>query len=379
MYVSTGSTLHHVQLSDDFTVEARLKEKHEYVGILRCRTWHTWPAPVVVEHKSLRFSNESTVIRGRIAVLSYAQRATPELYPEEETKKGPLLWDGKVKDLHTVRDVIFAAPQDQFPVSFQHRHAYRGEVDVCINFILEHPITQSVAEAVKAFVYAEMAMLNLQLGENLVPTVPFQISHVLGNGERSLDNTVFFNNAVRKELQQAEIETALQDFVRLLSHKEVGRHAIVALELYAAHFSEKHARVRFLLLVIALEAIAAPTLKHKVALDCLNRWEEELAEQLALHSPSSDEYDSLEALRHGLRFQRTDSIRSRVQNLFTHLANSPDEVQVLRKRAREVYDKRSTLVHEGRLPDDELADLENNARGLVEIVFNEMVSTVTKA
>jgi len=317
-----------------------------------------WPAPIAVEQNGLRFSNGSTIIRCRIAVLSYAQRTSPELYPEEETKKGPLLWDGKVTNLHTARDVIFAAPQDQIQVSLEHRQAHRGEVDVCIHFILDEPISPLITQAVQGFVYAEMAALNLQLCENLVPTIPFQINRVLSKHQRSLDNTIFFHNAERKELQQSEIKTALQDFVSLCSYKELNGHALVALEFYAAHFFEKNGRVRFLLLVIALESLAAPSLKHQAALDCLDRWEEELAEQLGRHAPGSDEYESLEALRHGLRFQRTDSIRSRVQNLFTHLANPPEEVQILRKRAREVYDKRSTLVHDGRLPNDELAALE---------------------
>lgn len=269
--------------------------------------------------------------------------------------------------------MIYAAPEDGVPIAFQLRNANRGEVDICLQLVLENPITPAVVEIVKAFVYCEMAMLNLQLEEHLVPTLPFQLMYILGDGRRSLKNTVQLKTIIRQDVQESDVERSLQDCVSLLSSKESGGRAVVAMELYAAHLSEKQARVRFLMLVMALEAIAIPVPRHDTALAFMDRWEIELTEKL-VHTPlDSLEYDGLEALRHTLRHQRTDSIRSRVQNLFLDCGSSEEEVLLLRRRARDVYDKRSTLVHDGRLPGDELEGLEQNARALLELVLKHLV------
>lgn len=357
-----------------FLFEGDVQQRYQYVGILRCRSWHSWPAPVAIEQRGIRFHDGKALRTAQIAVLSYAQRTSPELYPEEKTTRGPLLWDGDVQDLHAVRDVILKAPEDVIPVTLEHRQANRGEVDVCIAFALDTPITTSVIETVKAIVFSAMATVNLRLSEHLVPMLPFQVSLVMDEGRRQTENTVTLHMCDRTELEQANIGSALHDFGRLVSDEKAGERTLVALELYAAHFAEKQARVRFLLLVIALEAVAVARPKHEAALLLLDKWGQELDDQLKEAVVGTDEYNSLKALRHTLQYQRTDSIRSSVQNLFSNIAHSPEEELTLRKRARDVYDKRSTLVHEGRLPAEELSDLEESARNLLELVFNHFVT-----
>jgi hypothetical protein len=354
-------------------------QSYRYVGFLRCRSWHSWPAPIAIEQRDIQFYDGDCLISAQIAVLSYTQRTSPELYPEEKSNLGPLLWDGKVQDLHTIRDVILKAPEDVIPVTLEHRQANRGEVDVCIHFYLDAPITAGVVETVKAIVFSAMAMINLRLADHLVPILPFQVSLVTGKGQRQTGTTVMLSVCHRKKLEQIDIRAALHDFGKLASDEKQGERVVVALELYAAHFAEKQARVRFLLLVIALEAVAVARLKHETALLLLDKWDHELNDQLRQAVVGTEEHNSLEALRNSLRYQRTDSIRSSVQNLFTNIAQSPGEEQALRKRARVVYDKRSTLVHEGRLPAQELSDLEDSARNLLELVFSHFVSQTSGA
>lgn len=356
-----------------------MQQPYKYVGFLRCRSWHSWPAPIAVEQRDIQFHDGNLLRTAQIAVLSYTQRTAPQLYPEEKTNRGPLLWDGKVRDLHSVRDVILKAPEDVIPVTLEHRQANRGEVDVCIHFCLDAPITAGVVETVKAIVFSAMAMINLRLADHLVPILPFQVSLVTGRGQRQTDTTVMLSVCHRKKLEQIDIRSALHDFGKLVSDENKGERVLVALELYAAHFSEKQARVRFLLLVIALEAVAEARPKHEAVLQLLDKWEHELNDRRRQAVVGTEEHNSLEALRHSLRYQRTDSIRSSVQNLFVNIAQSPEEEQALRKRARVVYDKRSTLVHEGRLPAQELSDLEESARNLLELVFSHFVSQTSEA
>ena len=310
----------------------------------------------------------------QVAVLSYSQRTAVELYPEEKTDRGPLLWDGRIQDLHTVRDVILKAPEDEIPIIFDHRQANRGEVDVCIHFCLSAPITDGILESAKTLVFSAMAMVNFRLADHLVPVLPFQVSLIKGQGKRQTDNTVMVSVRNRKTLDQLDIRSALHDFFNVLSDGELGERVLVALELYSAHFSEKQARVRFLLLVIALEAVAISRPKHEVTLTLLDKWAAELDDKLSHSITGTEEHSSLDALRHSLKYQRTESIRSSVQNLFEDVACSPAEEQTLRKRARTVYDKRSTLVHDGKLPSHELSDLEEDARDLLELVLKKLVS-----
>lgn len=88
------------------------------------------------------------------------------------------------------------------------------------------------------------------------------------------------------------------------------------------------------------------------------------------HSSSSEDFRSLEALSRELNFRADDSIRSQVRKLFANLGGiDSTECDQLQRNALRVYDKRSTLVHDGHLPDEELSTLEREARELLEKVF----------
>jgi hypothetical protein len=344
-------------------------EFFEYIASLRCRTWHTWSAPQAFQQSDVFFFDGSTRRHARLAVLSYAQRTSPELYPDDELETGPLLWDGKTPNLHKVRDFVLKDPQDVIPLELRMRKPYRGEVDICIQFRLDAEITPGVVEAVRAVAFSMMALINLQLHEHLVPTLPFHINRVLSKNERQFDSTVHFKAAERVTLDSDVVLPVLEHVREVLQDGRNDNRTLVALELYAAHFAESQARVRFLLLVIAMEAIAVPTPKHPAALSLLEKWQDDLQGELERTSPGSDAYDSLVALSREMFHRKVDSIRSQIRSLFGDLGSSAEESKSIQKRALIVYDKRSALVHEGSLPNNELEKLEDEARKLLELVL----------
>jgi hypothetical protein len=227
-----------------------------------------------------------------------------------------------------------------------------------------------VIEAVRATAYATMSLLNLQLDDHMVPAAPFSIREVLPGSGGGMDTGISVAVRNRQELDQDILEEALRCVTGVLMGSPYGEKFRVALELYAAHVTEVQVRVRFLLLVMAMESLAEPTTKHRAAMDLLDRWQQELAAETAKYEPSSEEFQSLDALTRELNFREEDSIRSQIRKLFGNLPGvEPDDAKVLQRRALRVYDKRSSLVHDGYLPADELPELESEARELLEKVF----------
>jgi hypothetical protein len=87
-------------------------------------------------------------------------------------------------------------------------------------------------------------------------------------------------------------------------------------------------------------------------------------------------FDSLDALANELVFRSEDSIRRQIRKLFASLPGTEEESAELQRRALRVYGKRSTLVHDGHIPAEELPDLEIEARELLEIVFTNAAGQV---
>ena len=185
-----------------------------------------------------------------------------------------------------------------------------------------------------------------------------------------MDSTVSIAVHSRQALPKAVVEEALSEISTVLLDSTQGEKLRIALELYAAHFKESQTRVRFLLLVIAIESLSVATKKHTVATDLLDRWKSELESELRQYATDSEEYQNLDALRREMSFRAEDSIRMQVRKLFASIPTSkPAESKLLQQRAVRVYDRRSTLVHDGHLPNEELASLEQEARELLETVF----------
>lgn len=352
-----------------------MPQSDEYVAILRCQTWNVWPEKTGTEHRPFSIDyGASAALPARLFVLSYAQRSTPERYLKEETNLGPLVWDGEIRGLHRVRNMALKAPSDEVEVAWQHRNAQRGEVDICINFRFDEELTPPLIEALRATASAIMSLTNLQLGDYLTPAAPFQLRKVLPDGGGQMESAILLAVRDRQILEKEALGPTLSSIASVLLESAYGEKLRVALELYAAHFTEEQVRVRFLLLVIAMESLAKPTAKHQVATDLLGSWRQELEGEMQKYESSSEEYRSLEALSRELGFRGDDSIRSQVRKLFANLPGlGSAEASDLQRRALHVYDRRSTLVHDGHLPIEELSALEAEACELLEQVFSNAI------
>lgn len=344
-------------------------ETNNYVAILRCQTWHVWPEKFVADHAfALRLGTGTAP--ARVAVLSYAQRTASERYVHERTDRGPLLWDGETRGLLRIGDAVLKAPEDTIEITNEHRHAERGEVDICIGFPWIGELPAEALESLRATAFAVAALLNVQVGDHLTPTMPLQVRKVQLEGGGEFSSGVVVAVKRREVLEREALQVAVADATSLLLKSSFGDRLVAALELYTAQFSERQARVRFLLLVIAIEVLANPTLKHAVVLSLLGQWYQQLQIELERFDPSSEEFQSLQALAREMLVRKDDSIRSRVRKLFANLPGvTPIEGEELARKALRVYDKRSTLVHDGRLPAHELTELVEQARTLVEKIF----------
>ncbi len=145
----------------------------------------------------------------------------------------------------------------------------------------------------------------------------------------------------------------------------------VALELYGAYFSELSANARFLTLVMALEALTSSTLRTELVLNLAAKWKKDVEELQKTVGPESDDADSLEALSRELLFRKEDSIRRQIRTLvFTTLqANGDGDAEETARKAVQVYDLRSMLVHEGKLESPVLGQAISDAKNVVEWVL----------
>lgn len=145
----------------------------------------------------------------------------------------------------------------------------------------------------------------------------------------------------------------------------------VALELYGAYFTELSANARFLTVVMALEALAMGIPRTQLVLSLLDKWKKEVEELQKAVAPDSEEAASLEALSRELLFRKEDSIRRQIRSLvFTTLqANGDEDAEAMATKAVQVYDYRSTLVHEGKLGSPVLGKATSDAKNLVERVL----------
>ena len=142
-----------------------------------------------------------------------------------------------------------------------------------------------------------------------------------------------------------------------------------ALELYGAFFTEGSQRARFLTLVMVLEALSEGRKRPQLVQMLLDKFVLEVEKLEATVGSGSDDADALGAIKREIFFRREDSIRSQIRQLVLNtLALEPD-CQETAQQAVRLYDKRSTLVHEGSLPRNELSKAVTDAKHIVERVL----------
>lgn len=219
-----------------------------------------------------------------------------------------------------------------------------------------------------------MSFINIQLGDLLTPVAPLEIMKVKDSGlERHTDLTILAWK--RSRLDKPALQCAVDQYVKLLSSEsalEGEREKLhVALGLYAAHFYERAATTRFLTLVMVLESLALANPRPKPIVDLLNRWKQEVDSLKAQLDQKSEEFAALEGIERELLFKRQNSIRSQIRQLVKDVLGAdgnPDASELARQAVR-VYDKRSSLVHEGKLSTNELTKAEKTIKEIVDLVL----------
>jgi len=145
----------------------------------------------------------------------------------------------------------------------------------------------------------------------------------------------------------------------------------VALELYAGFIRETSMTARFLTLIMALEALAPAEAKHRVVQELIDEWMRELENRQARVRRGEKEWDAYDALAREVGFRREVSIRQRIRTLVRNTleAHGDADADDMARTAVELYDHRSTLVHDGVLPEGELSHATETARTIVRRVL----------
>ncbi|MCV7221880.1 HEPN domain-containing protein [Mycolicibacterium elephantis] len=345
-------------------------------AILRCQTWHSWPENLSAELAGVPINyGADSPLTVNVVLSAYVPRSDPSKFVPEQTDRGPELPDDRLRDLYQVGEFFLKTPTEQVPLlTAPPRHARRGELDIILDFEFEGVLRAELKGALQDTAFQIMGLLNLRFRDFLIPALPFQIRQ-LGDGDTA---TATFVRSIwiqdRQDLDAHELAHSLHDIVRFLIDPSKGEKYRTALELYAAHFNERQARVRFLLLIITMEALAEASPKEQVALNLVSQWNDQLKSEMAKYDKGSDDHKALNSLSGQVNRLKDNSIGAQIADLFANLADaSEDERKSLQRRAKDVYNARSTLVHDGYLPPVQLRDLETEARKLVEMLLGNAI------
>jgi hypothetical protein len=344
-----------------------MPDVRRYTETLRCRTWHSWPEKTLFGSKGfqLKLADGVVAIAG-VAVATYLARSVAHDYTPERAELGPIVWRGEIPGVYIVHETVMKAPEDTIPITCEHEPPRKGEVDILVAVDLAEELPRDARDVLKSIAFAFLSLLNLRLGDYLTPCAPLQVSRRLPAG-REFKNSFQFLVEKRIELSADVIESVSSEFFNLVGQGSASAKLQTALELYGAHISEASAKTRFLLLVMAIEALTVATPKHPAALALLDKWQVELRAERERLEMAAPEGAALDALERELLFRRDESIRSQVRQLLARVAASdPAHLEDLPKRGLRVYDKRSVLVHEGALPASELVELEVEARQIAQ-------------
>ncbi len=175
-------------------------------------------------------------------------------------------------------------------------------MDIILDFEFDgESLPVSLTESLRDTAHEIMALLNIQLRDFLTTSLPFQIRRVLGDGNVNVKFTRQVWVQERVNLVTDDLKNTLGEIAGFLADAMNGERFRTALKLYAAHFNERQVRVRFLQLVIAMEALAEPSPKAQVALDLVDQWVDDLKQEQGKYEKTSSDYRVLESLNGQVR------------------------------------------------------------------------------
>lgn len=151
-----------------------------------------------------------------------------------------------------------------------------------------------------------------------------------------------------------------------------------ALDLYNSYFYEYSLKAKFLTLIMALEVLTSSTPKSQNALHFLEKWKAEIGSEKSKLNENGEDFESLEALEKELLFRKKNSLRSRMRELVYESLkeiNDPN-AEICARKAVNLYDTRSELVHEGTLPNKVLKDALSESKKLTKLILKIKISKV---
>jgi hypothetical protein len=154
----------------------------------------------------------------------------------------------------------------------------------------------------------------------------------------------------------------------------------LALELYNAFFYEKSDNAKFITLIMVLEALTTEPEKHKVALELIDKWREELNTERGKYDSNTTQHESLTALERELLFRRKASLTSQIRVVVIDALDAEDSGKALdyAKQSVKSYNLRSTLVHEGSLSPNLLSSTIEKTKIVVQEVLKAKLLEVIK-
>ena len=122
---------------------------------------------------------------------------------------------------------------------------------------------------------------------------------------------------------------------------------------------------------MVLETLAEPQQRPKIAQDLFDTWEKQINESTKNLQPNTEEFEALESIKKELLHRRVSSLRSQIYNLVLMTLKQIDDPNAvaMAKRAKKIYDSRSTLVHNGFIPDNELQEALTDVKQIVQKVL----------
>ena len=145
----------------------------------------------------------------------------------------------------------------------------------------------------------------------------------------------------------------------------------VAIDLYAAYFTELSYNARFLTLVMVLEALTQPKKRPRFVQNLINQWEKQLNVSEAEFDGDDYKINEIQSIRGTLKHMKEDSLSKQLQELVlsTLQANGDSDAENMAKLMKVIYKDRSELVHDGSIDYKRLKQSTTNARGLAERIL----------
>lgn len=153
----------------------------------------------------------------------------------------------------------------------------------------------------------------------------------------------------------------------------------LALDLYAAYFTETTRNAKFLALIMALESLSTPISKNKADLDAIDKAEALIRGHIDGLPLGEEERAGLTKIIDTLRSQTNLSKTQQVKALVLRTLDYVDhpETEELADLAVKLYRKRGKLVHTGHIDKPELTELTMRSKDLVQAVLKSEFKRLT--